>query len=273
MRITAYHFALINKKKEIKKMKKFVSKILLAMALTLVTYGYTTPTYAFAEEATEVTSSVIETETPEETPTEEPTEEPTETPEVLPEEPVEEPVETPTEEAVEDTNHTFDDFLAWVQTEADKYGYGEDFAGAIEAITAAATQEQVTLSTIGSLLMMVAVIAYTIYKKVTDSKFKTEVSNLSKSLSNQFEKLKELVDGTNSNTKTEEEISAKSEEIKKDEEKIKNALSQLISAFMHFSSHVGMQETHKLEVQRDCMNALQCIDGDKEVNANDGDKK
>lgn len=176
-----------------------------------------------------------------------------------------------TGEEKEETSHDFEDFLTWVQNEADRYGYGDEFSTALEAIRAAATQKQVTLSTIGSLAMMLAIVAYTVYKKVTDKKFKDEVHSLSESLNTQLEKLKELVDGTNSNTQTEEEIKAEEKVLKEETTKIKNGLENLINGFMHFTSHVGMTNVNKAEVQRDCIKALKSIDG--EVTADENNEK
>ena len=258
-------------------MKKFIAKILLAATAFIVSLGFIgSPVYVYAEES--LVPDVPITEMGEELPENGVEDESADAPE--------NDVQTPTaddntnaeeipevsekEENTEDLEHTFEDFLAWAEQEADRYGYGDEFSKAVEAIKAAATQEQVTLSTIGSIAMMVAVLAYTLYKKVTDSKFKSEVHNLSVSLNAQLEKLKELVDGTNSNTKTEEEIKAEEQALKEEAICTKEALAHLINAFMHFSSHVGMSNANKAEVQRDCMNALKCIDG--EVTANESNE-
>ena len=178
-----------------------------------------------------------------------------------------------TEKVDEEVSHSFEDFIAWAEREAERYGYGDDFASALETIKTAASQKQVTLSTVGSFLLMLAVLANTLYKKVTDKKFKDEVSNISDALYGQLEKLQELVDGTNSNTKTEEEIKAEEQALKDEMTKTKLALENLINGFMHFSSHVGMSNVNKEEVQRDCVKALQCIDGNSEVKSNEDNEK
>lgn len=250
-------------------MKKLITKILLAATTFVASLGFMGgPVYAYAEE-----TSVVETPSAE-TSTEAPNtpDDSAQTPTTDDSATTEETPETDkSEENTEDLGHTFDDFLAWAEQEANRYGYGDEYASALEAIKTAATQEQVTISTIGSFLLMAAIIAYTIYKKVTDKKFKDDVSDLSKSLNAQFEKLKELVDGTNNNTKTEEEIKAEEQALKEETAKVKNALENLINGFMHFSSHVGMKDEYKAEVQRDCAKALKSIDG--EVNADEDNKE
>jgi hypothetical protein len=257
-------------------MKKYLYRLTLAASVLSLSLGFTFfPITANAEEVIEDTesSSVLEngaqSSTTDENVTDEEVIEKTETNENSGNTDLESSIIE--EEEKEEIKHNFEDFLAWMETEAERYGYGDEFSKALETIKTAASEKQVTLSTLGSLGVMVAVFAYTIYKKVTDKKFKDEVHTLSTSLNEQLKKLKELVDGTNNNTKTEEEIKAEEAALREEEMKIKNSLAHLINAFMHFSSHVGMSDTSKAEVQRDCMNALKCIDG--EVTLNESNEK
>ena len=283
-------------------MRNFTRKILLAVAAFAVGVGYTyAPMVVSAEETGEAvdlpveTSEAVQEESVEDVETsspeiketdskqEEMTSE-TEESATVSEDSAEAPensVETPTtddnanveeipdteekDENSVDLQHTFESFLAWTEQEAERYGYGDQYTAALEAIKTAATQKQVTLSTIGSFALALVIVAYIVYKKVTDKKFKDNVSSLSTSLNAQFEKLKELVDGTNSNTKTEEEIKAEEQALKEEMQKTKNALENLINGFMHFSSHVNMKDEHKTEVQRDCAKALKSIDGEVEA--------
>ena len=259
-------------------MKRFAMKIMAVMAVFAMGFGLSFyPLTANAEEAIiETPDNSVQSSTTNETETgEEVIEEETES-EISAENGVDMETDVATgetEKTDEEVSHSFEDFIAWAEQEAERYGYGDDFASALETIKTAASQKQVTLSTVGSFLLMLAVVASAIYKKVTDKKFKDEVSNISASLSSQFEKIKELVDGTNSNTKTEEEIKAEEQALKDEMTKTKNALENLINGFMHFSSHVGMSNVNKEEVQRDCVKALQCIDGNSGVTANEDNKK
>lgn len=247
-------------------MKKLIAKILVSTTAFIAGIGFiSAPLYAHAEEPI-VSESLIEENSVNESYNS------VQTPTISDSSTVEEiPKTSESVENSDDVEHNFKDFLAWAEQEAERYGYGDKFTAAVEAITTAATQKQVTLSTIWSVAVTIAIIAYTIYKKVTDAKFKAEVSNLSNTLHDQLTKMNELVEGTNNNTKAEEEIKAEEEKLKEEEIKIKNSLSYLINAFMHFSSHVGMSEIHKDEVKRDCIKALNCIDG--EVKADEDHKE
>jgi hypothetical protein len=248
-------------------MKKMITKLLLAVTAFAVSLGFMgAPVYAYAEDGSAVSAPSTETSAGV-----------TEDGDSVPENSVQTPTtndsasveETPKTngngengENTGDIEHGFQDFLSWVEQEANRYGYGDEYASALEAIKAAATEKQVTLSTLGSFLLMASTIAYTIYNKVKDKKFKGEVAEIAKSLHSQYEKLKELVDGTNSNTTTEEEIKAEEKALKEEATKIKNALESLINGFMHFSSAIRMSNVNKEEVRRDCIKALNCIDGE-----------
>lgn len=254
-------------------MNKFITKILLSATAFAVSFGFMgAPVYVYAEESLDSDAPSVETsaELPEDNSSViEGVEDSSNVPESSVQTPttndsaaVEETPEADEEgEKTGDIEHTFEDFLAWAEQEANRYGYGDEYASALEAIKTAATEKQVTLSTLGSFLLMAATVAYTIYNKVKDKKFKNEVSEIAKSLHAQYEKLKELVDGTNSNTKTEAEIKAEEKALKEEATKVKNALESLINGFMHFAGHVGMSNANKEEVRRDCMKALNCIDG------------
>ncbi len=260
-------------------MKKFITKIILTATAILSGFFYcVSPVYAYAEEPVIVEEVSAETSEAEASDVHENDvntsssvvhENDVNTSSSVVEGSSEESVEEGKEsENNEDLGHTFEDFLAWVEQEADRYGYGDEYAAALETIRTAASEGQVTLSTISSFLLMAAIIAYTIYKKVTDKKFKDDVSALSSALSSQFNKLNELVDGTNSNTKTEEEIRAEEQALKDETKKVKDALENLINGFMHFTSHVSMKDEHKAEVQRDCSKALKSIDGEVKTDEN-----
>ena len=118
---------------------------------------------------------------------------------------------------------------------------------------------------------MAATIAYTIYNKIKDKKFKNDIAELSTGLNKQLEKLNELVNGTNTNTKTGGEIKEEEKALKEETTKIKNALESLINGFMHFTSAIRMSNVNKEEVRRDCIKALNCIDG--EVKSNEDHKE
>ena len=167
--------------------------------------------------------------------------------------------------------NTFETFLAWTEKEAERYGYGNEYKDALEAIKTAATTKQVTISTLASVGLAAAIVCYIIYKKITDKKFRQQVASLLLSYKQQVEKLNELVEGTNENTKTEQEIKQEEAELKAQMQKTTEALACLIGGFMHFADGVAMKDTKKAEVQRDCINALRKIDG--EVVVDESNKK
>lgn len=158
--------------------------------------------------------------------------------------------------------NTFENFLAWVEKEADRYGYGDEYRLAFEDIKNAATTKQVTISTAVNAVLLLAGIVYIVYKKVTDKKNLSKLGEIAKQSGTQAKKLNELVDATNNNSKTEEEIKKETEELKAEMKKTNEALMGLINGFMHFTDSVKMKETKKDEVRRDCTNALKSIDGE-----------
>ncbi len=230
-------------------MKKFIKKIMLSMAAIAVCFGLTFTTVAVSAEEVSATpeNSAVQSEYSEES--------------TVSEE-VGEDEETGENSAVlEGETNTFENFLAWTEQEAERYGYGDEYTAALEAIKTAATTKQVTISTIGSFSLAAVFISYLIYKKVTDKEFRQNVADLVDTSLEQFDKLNELVDGTNANGKTEEEIKAEEQALREEMRKTKKALEGLIMGFMHFSGRVGMSAANKEEIQRDCINALHEIDG------------
>lgn len=169
--------------------------------------------------------------------------------------------------------NTFENFLAWAEKEADRYGYGDEYRLAFEDIKNAATTKQVTLSTLASAGMMLIFIGYMVYKKVTDKKALVELKRLLAQASTQANKLNELVDATNDNSKTEEEIKKETAELKAEMKATQEAISGFISGFMHFAESVKLKETKKDEVRRDCTNALRKIDGEVVCNENNENNK
>ena len=159
----------------------------------------------------------------------------------------------------EERSDTFDDFLAWTEEEAEKYGYGDEYGVAIEAIKTAATQKQVTISTIASAILAAAVLAFIIVQKVKDIKYKRSVTGLSKSVEDLVMGTNSLIDETNANGKTGTETKAKTAKIEKEEKKIERALALFISAFLRFTDGVKLGDNKKQEVQTSCLAALREI--------------
>lgn len=229
-------------------MKKLKLKLMAAFMAVVVSFGWVlSPVAVLAEETQE---SVEIEETIEE----------------------EEIVENKAENSavLESEENTFENFIAWAEKEAERYGYGDEYRRAFEDIKNAATTKQVTIATVVNALLWIVGIAYIIYKKVTDKKKLASLVEIVKQASAQAQKLNELVDATNNNSKTEEQIKKETEDLKVEMKKTNEALAGLINGFMHFAENVKLKETKKDEVRRDCTNALKSIDG--EVTSNENDK-
>lgn len=247
-------------------MKNFKIKLVAVLSACLLFGGLgVAPVVGFAEETNAPVESVesVETsvETPEEeqteeTPTEEPTVENSEVSEPVEEEKTEEETSAPVE------NHTFENFLAWTEQEAERYGYGEQYKQALEAIKTAATEKQITISTLCSLGLMAAVVCYIIYKKVTDAKFKKAVIELLETFDNLKDKTNELVKGTNDNSTLEEKNGEEIRNVKKKSHATMTSVYYLTEAFMNFVEGVDMKDTKKQYVLRKCNAALKEIDGE-----------
>lgn len=242
-------------------MRKLKLKLVTAFATLAVLFGFSlSPVTVLAEEQTisEQTSEIV-AETSDSVTAEEITEKEKES-------------ENTQENSVvlESETNTFENFLAWTEKEADRYGYGDEYRRAFEDIKNAATTKQVTIATVINTLLWVLGVGYIVYKKIMDKKSLAKLSSIGKQAGTQLNKLNELVDATNKNSKTEEEIRKETAELKAEMKKTAEALGGLINGFMHFAENVKLKETKKDEVRRDCTNALKSIDG--EVTSNENDK-
>ena len=213
-------------------MKKCLKKIMLVAMGFIVACGFSAVSItAKAEAVDEVVDEVIEIE----------------------DEKVDEVVD-------EETSTTFQDFLEWSKLEAEKYGYGDEYKAALEAIKTAASEKQVTLATISSLGLSIITLAYIIYKRISDKKFREDVANLAKTIDVEFEKfveeLKALKESETENANVGKEVLEEGAKILKKLSKEKKAITGLINGFMHFADGVKLNESKKAEVQRDLTKAL-----------------
>lgn len=229
---------------------KLFKKIAVIMAGLACSFGFcfTIPTLTTA-----TTYASTATETPEQTPESGESNQVTETPEQTP--------STPDGEGAPE--HTFDDFLAWVQENADEFGYGDEYAKVIEAIRVAASEKQVTLSTIAYLALAAIFTVYVIIQKIKDKKWK-------KSMSDMATYLQSLVKGTNGLIEETEKAEGEVEKTEQTALALKKGMTALVKAFMHFADGTKLQGTKKEEVQSDCMTALKALD---EVTSNEDNKE
>lgn len=242
-------------------MNRIKAKIVMALASLAFIFGFTfSPIVVLAEDqTTEQTSEIIAETSDSVTADEIPTEE----------ENAENAQENST--ILESGTNTFENFLAWTATEAEKYGYGDEYRLAFDDIKNAATTKQVTISTLSSLGSILGIVAYIIYKKIADKKQLIKLNELANNFKSQLKKTNELVDATNATAKEEKEVKKLTAELIAETEKTKQALECFVNGFMHFANAVKLETAKKEEIQRDCINALKKIDG--EVIADENNQK
>jgi hypothetical protein len=217
-------------------MKKFLKKIMVAMACVCVGFGFAfTPLQSTAEEPTLETPSTTNEEV------------------------------TATPELSEGNNDklTFDDILGVFGGIAESEGYGSEWERIITQLKTAATEKQVTLSTVSVVVMLAVFIAYLVFKAVKRKEWKKTFKQLSDDLravsavaNEQLKGTNALIDEANANVKVSEKTKAETETIKKEEQKIEKALSLLISAFMTFSEGCKYSASKKSVVEINCAQAL-----------------
>ncbi len=228
-------------------MKRFIKRIMICLASAMLVFGFSiSPLFVSAEEVTETPEISTETEVVEEELDQD-----------------ENGEKTGNNEILKSEQNTFESFLAWMEKEAKRYGYEDEYAKALESIKTAATTKQVTISTLVNVGLLVLGVGYIIYKKVRDKKVLKEASKLVSQTDNQLTKLNELVDATNGNSKTEQEIEKDMVALQSEMKLALSCLYDLINGFAHFVDGVHLKENKKDEVMRDCNSALKRIDGDK----------
>lgn len=244
-------------------MKKIKNKILLVLAALCVAFGFSfAPLIAQADDASQTNEIVVET------------------PEISSDNTAdEEELETNANSAENSKpvidEHTFEEFLAWSEKEANRYGYGDEYSAALETIKAAASQKQVTLSTIASAVVAAAVVAYIIFNKIKEKKLKGAIIELAQKLDSQLTGVNALIDGENALLNGEKELlNTESTNAKTVQETmaqvvaLKKGFSAFISAFLRFTDGVKLVDNKKTEVQTNCLNALKEIDGEVKADEN-----
>lgn len=166
--------------------------------------------------------------------------------------------ETPGKE----TTFDLEAFLAFVQKYADEAGIGDDYAKAVEAIKTAASEKQVTLSTIASIAQLAVFVGFIIYKNVKDGKLKKQIVDLAERLEAQREGTNALIDETNAAGQT-------GTETNKTVSELKTSLLHLEKAFALFADRFKIGEASKEEIKRECVQAQKGLDGSEEVTENE----
>lgn len=165
---------------------------------------------------------------------------------------------------------TFEEFLEWTKTEAEKYGHGDAYKEALNAIKTAATTKQVTLSTLCSIAVALIVVVYIIRQKLKDKNLKNYVSNLADQLNQLIKGTNILADETNANATTEKKTQEEVENLEKEVKKLQHGLRDFTTAFLRFADGVKIGDCKKSEVQSNCISAIKHFE---EVEKNDVIKK
>lgn len=155
---------------------------------------------------------------------------------------------------------TFEEFLEWSKLEAEKYGHGDRYQEALEAIKTAATTKQVTISTLCSVGVALLVLGYIIVQKVRDKSYKKSVIELAEQLQALIKGTNDLVDETNGNGKTEKKTQAEVEHLEMQVQALQKGLHAFATAFLRFTDGVKLGDNKKNEVQTNCISAIKSFD-------------
>lgn len=155
------------------------------------------------------------------------------------------PEEKPEETPEEKQGYTFEDFLAYTQKLAEDYGYGEQYGNAVNNIKNAITQKQFSVVIIGDILVVV-LLAVSIFKKAKRDKRLEEVAKQLKSLTNGTN---DIVNATNSNTD-------KNTDLVESQTALAQAIQCIVFALRSFFKCVKLPEEQKKEVLTSCDKAL-----------------
>ena len=173
--------------------------------------------------------------------------------------------ETVEETPAPDPEFDLDAFLAWVQKYADQAGIGSEYAKAVEAIKAAASEKQGTISTVASVAQLVVFVVYLIYTNVKNGKLKKQLKEVSEKLDLQLKGTNGLIDESNHNGQT-------GEDTKKDVEALKKALANFTKAFMQFADRTNIGAASKEAIKHDLNAAIREIDGETKERADEEDQ-
>ena len=185
----------------------------------------------------------------------------------LPEEQPKEETNKITEEKV---YSTFEEFLAWMEMEAEVYGHEGNFKNALKAIKTAATTKQVTISTLCSIGVVVMVIAFSIRAKIKDKALKQGIADCANQLNSLINGANSLVDETNAQIKVEKATQQEVQKLETQVQALQKGLQSFTTAFLRFSDGVKLGDNKKNEVQTNCIAAITAFD---EVKQNDVKQK
>lgn len=156
------------------------------------------------------------------------------------------------EEPVPDYN--LDDFLAWVQEYADAAGLGNEFANAVEAIKSAASEKQVTISTIASVGVFLAVVVLLIKENLSKKNLAKLLAEVSEQLKAQTEGTNGLIDESNANGKAVTETKDKAD-------RTADALGHIVKGLSTLANRTNIGAAYKEQIQTEFNAAEKSLGG------------
>lgn len=151
-------------------------------------------------------------------------------------------------------DYDLDDFLAWVQEYADAAGLGNEFANAVEAIKTAASEKQVTISTIISVGVFLAVVVLLIKEHLSKKNLAKLLAEVSEQLKAQTEGTNGLIDESNANGKAVTETKDKAD-------RTADALGHIVKGLSTLASRTNIGAAYKEQIQTEFNAAEKSLGG------------
>lgn len=151
-------------------------------------------------------------------------------------------------------DYNLDDFLAWVQEYADAAGLGNEFANAVEAIKTAASEKQVTISTIASVGVFLAVVVLLIKEHLSKKNLAKLLAEVSEQLKTQTEGTNGLIDESNANGKAVTETKDKAD-------RTADALVHIVKGLSTLANRTNIGAAYKEQIQTEFNAAEKSLGG------------
>ena len=151
-------------------------------------------------------------------------------------------------------DYDLDDFLAWVQEYADAAGLGNEFANAVEAIKTAASEKQVTISTIASVGVFLAVVVLLIKEHLSKKNLAKLLAEVSEQLKAQTEGTNGLIDESNANGKAVTETKDKAD-------RTADALVHIVKGLSTLANRTNIGAAYKEQIQTEFNAAEKSLGG------------
>lgn len=166
------------------------------------------------------------------------------------------------EKTEKEIDFDIDAFLAYVQKYADEAGIGDDYAKAVEAIKTAASEKQVTISTIASVAEFGIFLVFILYSRHKNGALKKSMIELSEKLDAQLKGTNGLIDESNANGQTAGETKKQVDDLASDMKSLKIGFSYLLSGLSSFVERFNIGAASKETVKREFNRAVKHIDGE-----------